>query len=484
MNCNIGDVVSFIKNGELKYGKIEEFRRDEDWFEYVEYLAELPTGIILKNVVYPTMEAVNYLEQKLYQDKCQVQKLPQYLANDCQGYVQRQDYIKGQLLPELKKCICSLYVNPDSGVICCPDCQKSFHLDCLRNIQGAPHCDQCRYEFDLNTVKINRKIEVIPNIQRVINIEDEDEGLDLMVNKNRINLDLLIKKNKSNSTKSVATVINVPVEEKKAQQSQNDKQPQRKYPNITSEQASRIEYWLGKYKQMETNLSGIEKKRQEVRERLFCVLYYGFLELANAQKQNPNLVTNYENELLNYPENQVFQYFKNLSLEIEVFLHVKLNNPAKMKLENAYMDRCKLIYMHLKDDKNLELRRKVISKEFHPVDLCTKDERDLYNPERRKETQEIVQRQLEQTVKEKPQIQDNMEIEFDLSRQPSTVEDHEQNTNRRDPVISKTQQLKEKLSEFSIEKSYQRFKKRIIDELPEREQALLLQNLEIKYKKS
>ena len=57
-----------------------------------------------------------------------------------------------------------------------------------------------------------------------------------------------------------------------------------------------------------------------------------------------------------------------------------------MKLENAYMDRCKLIYMHLKDDKNLELRRKVISKEFHPVDLCTKDERDLYNPERRKET--------------------------------------------------------------------------------------------------
>ena len=63
-----------------------------------------------------------------------------------------------------------------------------------------------------------------------------------------------------------------------------------------------------------------------------------------------------------------------------------------MKLENAYMDRCKLIYMHLKDDKNLELRRKVISKEFHPVDLCTKDERDLYNPERRKETQEIVQR--------------------------------------------------------------------------------------------
>ena len=44
--------------------------------------------------------------------------------------------------------------------------------------------------------------------------------------------------------------------------------------------------------------------------------------------------------------------------------------------------------MHLKDDKNLELRRKVLTKEFTANDLCIKDERELYNPERRKETLE------------------------------------------------------------------------------------------------
>lgn len=51
--------------------------------------------------------------------------------------------------------------------------------------------------------------------------------------------------------------------------------------------------------------------------------------------------------------------------------------------------RCKLVYCHLKDDKNLELRRKVITKEFTANDLCTKEERELYNPEKRKETMEM-----------------------------------------------------------------------------------------------
>lgn len=39
----------------------------------------------------------------------------------------------------------------------------------------------------------------------------------------------------------------------------------------------------------------------------------------------------------------------------------------------------------MKDDKNFELRRKVINKEFQPIDLCIRDERDLYNPEKRKQ---------------------------------------------------------------------------------------------------
>jgi hypothetical protein len=40
----------------------------------------------------------------------------------------------------------------------------------------------------------------------------------------------------------------------------------------------------------------------------------------------------------------------------------------------------------LKDEKNFELRRKVLNKEFTANDLANKDERELYNPEKRQET--------------------------------------------------------------------------------------------------
>ena len=44
----------------------------------------------------------------------------------------------------------------------------------------------------------------------------------------------------------------------------------------------------------------------------------------------------------------------------------------------------------MKDEKNLELRRKVLTKEFTANDLCVRDERELYNPERRRETLEMT----------------------------------------------------------------------------------------------
>lgn len=46
--------------------------------------------------------------------------------------------------------------------------------------------------------------------------------------------------------------------------------------------------------------------------------------------------------------------------------------------------------MHMKDDKNLELRRKVLTNELNAIDLCIKDERELHNPERRRETLEYA----------------------------------------------------------------------------------------------
>lgn len=86
-------------------------------------------------------------------------------------------------------------------------------------------------------------------------------------------------------------------------------------------------------------------------------------------------------------------------LEIEVSLHMKYNllqrsdklDPNYIeRLDINYILRCKIVYMHMKDDKNFDLRRKVLSKEFTAHDLCNKDERELYNPERRKETLEMT----------------------------------------------------------------------------------------------
>lgn len=37
----------------------------------------------------------------------------------------------------------------------------------------------------------------------------------------------------------------------------------------------------------------------------------------------------------------------------------------------------------MRDDKNLDLRRKVLTKEITALDLCVKDERELYNPEKK-----------------------------------------------------------------------------------------------------
>lgn len=61
--------------------------------------------------------------------------------------------------------------------------------------------------------------------------------------------------------------------------------------------------------------------------------------------------------------------------------------------------------MHLKDDKNLELRRKVLTKEFSAQDLVTKDETEFFNPELRKETMERTKLNFDLDHKPPPSVQ-------------------------------------------------------------------------------
>lgn len=74
----------------------------------------------------------------------------------------------------------------------------------------------------------------------------------------------------------------------------------------------------------------------------------------------------------------------------------------------------------MKDDKNLELRRKVLTKEFTANDLCVKEERELFNPEKRKETIEISK--LNFDLDKKPEI---------VHREPTIEDETELNDNNK-----------------------------------------------------
>jgi len=53
-NYNFSDFVKFRKGSTFGIGKIENFSREEDWFEYFEYILseELPTGWFIYCILY------------------------------------------------------------------------------------------------------------------------------------------------------------------------------------------------------------------------------------------------------------------------------------------------------------------------------------------------------------------------------------------------------------------------------------------------
>ncbi|CAD8062573.1 unnamed protein product [Paramecium sonneborni] len=53
-NYNFSDFVKFKKGSTFGIGKIENFSREEDWFEYFEYILseELPTGWFIYCILY------------------------------------------------------------------------------------------------------------------------------------------------------------------------------------------------------------------------------------------------------------------------------------------------------------------------------------------------------------------------------------------------------------------------------------------------
>ncbi|CAD8062575.1 unnamed protein product [Paramecium sonneborni] len=432
----------------------------------------------------------------------------------------RQQFISKDLMPLLKQCFCGQYVNPDQVLVLCTSCEKPFHAECLikQFDQGNANCDSCREILSNNQItdRIRDALQVRPSTiviqsnqqktyeqQKAIQIEEEEEEEQIDRNERRIDLEKIVKKIKTKDgpiqskvqtvkqdTKVQIVNQNTNGNSKEKNQIHETHVPQTNHPeqskpqsqpfkNISSQAVEKMKSWVERYRQMESNVSNFEKKRQEVREKFFSVIFYGIEELKDMYEKDPSSITQLEREIISYTDNALFQYIKNLALDIEVYTHIKFNTQYKTKLEPLYVDRCKLIYLHMKDDKNLELRRKVISKEFQAQDLSTRDERDLYNPEKRRQTQEIAMRVIELNQKEKDDeqkiIKDIEDVSF--SRNQSINEEISIPTQKKDGHSTKNL-LKEKMMEYSVEKSIIRFKKRIADELNEKERLQILASLE------
>ncbi|CAD8150906.1 unnamed protein product [Paramecium pentaurelia] len=512
------DFVKFHKGKGFGICKIENFNQEEDWFEYFEYILaeDLPKGKQPHHGQYEVFKTEQLKKGKMSDiiEKVQITKLPEYVQmKQKKGYVMRQMYVQREFMPILKSCFCGQYVNPDQVLVLCSQCEKAFHAECLikKLDYGIVNCDTCREQISNNVIPEHIKKNLQSKNSNLIdqkqylnkmneqknNIQIEDDGEEeIELNVGRIDLDKMVKKIKTKdeympNTIHVIQQSNIGNENSKinsiykeapiAKINTNEllKQPSQPYSNISTASIQKMKAWVEKYRQMEQNISNFEKKRQEVREKFFCVIFYGVQELKDMWQKDQNSINQQEKEIITLSDSILFQYIKNLALDIEVFTHIKFNVQHKGRLETHYVDRCKLIYLHMKDDKNFELRRKVISKEFKAQDLCTRDERELYNPEKRKQTQEIAMRVIELNQKDqddKEKITKDMEeVSF---KEYKSINEEVQISQIINDGHSQKNQNKDKLMGYSVEKSLSRFKRRIEDELIETERLQILASIE------
>ena len=78
-------------------------------------------------------------------------------------------------------------------------------------------------------------------------------------------------------------------------------------------------------------------------------------------------------------DNGMFEYVRKLAIELETTLFNMKNQGSYWELSEGYKDRCKIIYSNIRDDTNLELRRKVINRNFNSKDLVSIPETELYS---------------------------------------------------------------------------------------------------------
>jgi len=78
-----------------------------------------------------------------------------------------------------------------------------------------------------------------------------------------------------------------------------------------------------------------------------------------------------ENELCAMNDNQIYDYCKKLSFEIESYIFTQYNRSLEKmeRVSQAYKDKILMIIPHLKDEANDELRIKILCGEISPQQL-------------------------------------------------------------------------------------------------------------------
>jgi hypothetical protein len=81
-----------------------------------------------------------------------------------------------------------------------------------------------------------------------------------------------------------------------------------------------------------------------------------------------------EKEIVTMGDTQQIQLARGIAIETEINLIKFFNKDLRGKIERNYRDRANTILINLRDEVNLELRRKIINSSLSPSKLATVDE--------------------------------------------------------------------------------------------------------------
>ncbi|KAL4484573.1 hypothetical protein ABPG74_019750 [Tetrahymena malaccensis] len=320
-------------------------------------------------------------------------------------YVIRQyyDMQENTLTPEeLKPCVCDKVVNPDENIVMCFNCSDLFYHDsCLQSGAKCLGCSSLLKDetllgkrssiSSLNQPDIPTLQQTKSNASQKIEIEEdfneEMEPTKLKLDTSQVKEFFLKAKREAELKKKQEEIKKQQLKQQKLQNDNKMNQAKKdnlqkkdsssalEFSNLGIAQNEKIQSLVNRYKKFNPigNSTGPEKKRMEVREKFFEYLIYGLVEF----EENESSLNEDEKKII---LQDLYEIARKLAVEIESNLFNITNQHNKYALKEAYKNRCKILFLHLKDTQNFNFRRKILNKSIKPIQLCTINEQEMFNP--------------------------------------------------------------------------------------------------------